>query len=238
MGGMEEPSTAATRLEVFSSIDVTSARGMGTALLVEISRSRASLLTDDVLGSVGHPLQLFLPQMEDVVVDAGGVLVRRGLPAAIVSLEPRGEKSLVRVALEPLGDAGHEHLFDAYLTSLLALAETDGGKRQSPRLVHRMSARYGDARAPGEVRDLSATGVGLRVRDTLVTGQECQVVLLDGAGEDLLSLTGVVRHQFLDARDAEFPLRLGIEFRRLVPERKQCLEALLRHYLALGSEVS
>ena len=208
-----------TRVHVSAEIEVAGAHGLREALLTDLSRAGARLVSREAIGAVGETIELFLPNPRGEEIGVMGEITRS-------DEGPGGHTVSVRFSLvEPARQKTLEDLIG------VLVAGGGGHRRKHARVARRIEVAYGSPRRIfALLGDISKGGASMTISDPLALGDEVEVAIPDGDGTELLILRGRVVSQRTIPRGGARAYRVGLAFHDMRPERRRCLEALIQYY--------
>ena len=220
-GGRERRQHA--RIHAALSVQVSIGSKRLTVELRDLSQGGACVHSAEEIGDAGDALVLLLPGM-DCVAQVNAVLVRStdtgdGFLSGMRFTETRPEQI-----------SAVDHLLGALL------AQTGGGRRESPRVSRRIAVPCATTEdLVAMLENISIGGLALRLGEPLELGEDIVVIIPDDEGEDLLTLNCTVANQRnIDDEDDESGFLVGLSFDKLSKHRRALLDALLLSLLGAG----
>jgi c-di-GMP-binding flagellar brake protein YcgR len=205
-----------TRVQIAVNIEVRGPDRPSQVVLQDISLEEGRFVSERPVGEVGESLSLLLPMTGDQTFE---------VPAHIVRVTATNDGYDVGVRFTKIDRA--EQSLDAALDVLVATG--GGGNRKHARIKRRIDLRYGNLlQLRGQLDDISGGGLAIRMSDPPPVGEELSVILPDTTGADLLMLKTTVLHARPTIEHDVQAYLVGLSFANLSPERRACLEVLLK----------
>jgi c-di-GMP-binding flagellar brake protein YcgR len=204
------------RIHISTEIEIATPGGRVPAVLKDLSKGGARVLTPHPVGAVGSTLELFLPSLtgQEITVTSDIIRATEG---------PNGW--LLALRFDVIEPAMRQQLLDLIEVLLTTTAPSND---PTPRVMRRMDISYVQlAELRAILEDIARGGLAMTVAAPLVLHEDLEVTVPDTAGEQLLILHARVVQQRPVEELGQTVFRVGLEFGELRPETLRCVQSLL-----------